>query len=183
MFCPKCGTENDKTAKFCVSCGYQLREITSSVQQIQTDCYAGFWRRFAAHFIDSVILGIAGGIIGGIVGAIIGGAMGASGADMETIQVLAGIVGYIIGIVLNWLYFTLFESSLKQATPGKLALGILVTDLNGRPISFGRANGRYWGKVISVMTLFIGFILAGFTQKKQALHDIMAETLVVKKLV
>ena len=80
-----------------------------------------------------------------------------------------------------WLYFTLLESSLKQATLGKLALGIIVTDLNIKRISFGIANGRYWGKIVSAIILLIGFIMAGLTKKKQALHDIMAGTLVVKK--
>ena len=62
-----------------------------------------------------------------------------------------------------------------------MALGIIVTDLNGNPISFGKANGRYWGKIISTLILLIGYIMAAFTEKKQALHDMMAGTLVIKK--
>ena len=88
---------------------------------------------------------------------------------------------YISSIISNWLYFTLFESSSLQATPGKMALGIIVTDLSGNRISFARANGRYWGKTLTGLTLGIGWIMAGFTRKKQALHDILAGTLVVKK--
>jgi uncharacterized RDD family membrane protein YckC len=71
--------------------------------------------------------------------------------------------------------------SMKGATIGKMALGIKVTDLNGERITFGRATGRYFGKILSGLTLCIGYIIAGFSQQKQALHDILAKTLVVNK--
>jgi uncharacterized RDD family membrane protein YckC len=71
------------------------------------------------------------------------------------------------------------ESSSRQATVGKIALGLRVTDLNGERITFLRATGRYFGKIISGMILYIGFIMAAFTEKRQALHDLMAECLVV----
>jgi len=73
------------------------------------------------------------------------------------------------------------ESSSRQATLGKMAVGIIVTDLEGNKISFGRATARHWAKVISGLTLFIGYIMTGFTAKKQALHDMIAECLVVVK--
>lgn len=143
--------------------------------------YAGFWKRVAASLIDGVLLTIAGSLIGGILGFLMGVVMAAGGSDMVSVQLATGVVGYIIGIIINWLYYTLFESSSKQATPGKLLLGIKVTDLSGQPIGFGRANGRYWGKIISGLTLCIGFIMAGFTEKKQCLHDMMAGCLVINK--
>jgi uncharacterized RDD family membrane protein YckC len=73
------------------------------------------------------------------------------------------------------------ESSYLQATLGKMAIGIVVTDLEGKRISFARATGRHFAKIISGFILFIGYIMAGFTQKKQALHDLIADCLVVKK--
>lgn len=170
MYCSKCGVQNSNDAKFCSGCGSQLGTN-----------YAGFWRRFVAMFLDRIILTIGGLIIGVILGVMIGLFGGAMGIDITTIQAIGWVVGCIIDLVLNWLYFTLFESSSKQATLGKMALGIVVTDLNGNRISFGRANGRYWGKIVSTIILFIGFIMVAFTQKKQGLHDIMARTLVVKK--
>lgn len=143
--------------------------------------YAGFWLRFVAFVIDSLVLAAGGFVVGAIVGFVTGAVLGAAGTDMPTIRSVCGAFGYIIGIILNWLYFTLFECSSRQATLGKMALGIIVTDMDGNRISFGRANGRYWGKIISALLLFIGYIMAGFTRKKQALHDMMAGCLVVKK--
>jgi uncharacterized RDD family membrane protein YckC len=84
--------------------------------------------------------------------------------------------------VLNWLYYALLESSAWQGTLGKKALGLEVTDLQGRRIGFGRASGRFFAKFISVLTLFIGFIMAGFTERKQALHDMIAGCLVIRKV-
>jgi len=82
--------------------------------------------------------------------------------------------------ILSWLYFALLESSEWQGTVGKKLLKIKVTDLYGGRLSFARATGRYFGKFISTVIFYIGFIMAAFTEKKQALHDIMANTLVVK---
>lgn len=143
--------------------------------------YAGFWKRFVATIIDGIILQIGGFIIGMVLGVFMGGTMVAGGAGEGDILAASTVLGFILGMVLNWLYYTLMECSSKQATLGKMALGIIVTDLDGQPISFGRANGRYWGKIISTLILCIGFIMAGFTEKKQALHDIMAGCLVVNK--
>lgn len=143
--------------------------------------YAGFWKRFAAHLIDGIILAVGGFVAGAMVGMVLGAGMGAAGVGSRTISIVCGAFGYLAGLVLNWLYFTISESSSKQATIGKLALGIRVTDLDGRPISFGRANGRYWSKLISGMTLLFGYLMAGFTQRKQALHDMMAGCVVINK--
>ena len=152
--------------------------------------YAGFWLRFVAYIIDDLIMGFVGFLIslpfiGGIIFSAIG--IGENTESTENIvKGIAGIIGSIIGLtvvvaMLGWLYFALMESSKTQATLGKMALGLKVTDLEGNQISFARATGRYFGKIISGMILYIGFILAGLTEKKQALHDIMASCLVVRK--
>lgn len=161
MFCPKCGTENENSSQFCSSCGAQLAEGSSATPQQEIIIYAGFWRRAAASLIDLIVVMIGAAIIG---------------------VFTDHLENFVIALVAVWLYYALLESSSKQATLGKLAIGIVVTDLNVGRISFGRASGRYWGKIISAIILLIGFIMAGFTQKKQGLHDIMAETLVVKKI-
>ncbi|MFH0989951.1 MAG: RDD family protein [bacterium] len=150
--------------------------------------YAGFWRRFVAYIIDSIIVGFAAFIIIlpaiGLLGVGIGvGITEDSEAGLGLI--IAAIASYVFGILViviaTWLYFALMESSNKQATLGKLALGIIVTDMNGGRISFGRATGRYFGKILSGMIFMIGYLMAAFTEKKQALHDIMASCLVVMK--
>jgi uncharacterized RDD family membrane protein YckC len=150
--------------------------------------YAGFWRRFVAYVIDQIIIGVAAFIlfIPGL--ALLGIGIGAGMMDESPRAIgfiLAAIAAYLTAIllivVMEWLYYALMESSRRQATLGKLALGIAVTDLSGNRISFGRATGRYFGKIISGLILYIGFIMAGFTEKKQALHDIMSNCLVVLK--
>lgn len=84
-------------------------------------------------------------------------------------------------LFVGWLYEAGMESSKYQATLGKMALGMQVTDLNGQRISFGRATGRHFAKILSSMILMIGYIMVGFTERKQGLHDMLAGTLVVKK--
>lgn len=134
--------------------------------------YAGFWRRFAAAIIDSIICGVAGAILGGILGGMLGIARAGTGS------IEAG--SFFAGTIINWLYHCLFESSKYQATPGKMALQIMVTDMQGNRVSFARATGRHFAKYLSMLTLYIGFIMAGFTDRKQALHDMVASCLVVR---
>ena len=88
------------------------------------------------------------------------------------------IITGTIGLLGSWIYEVAMESSAKQATVGKMALGLKVTDLEGRRISFARATGRHFAKLISGMIFLVGYIMAGFTQRKQALHDMIAGTLV-----
>jgi uncharacterized RDD family membrane protein YckC len=84
--------------------------------------------------------------------------------------------------MLNWIYYAALESSAWQATLGKKVLGLRVTDLAGNRISFARASGRFFGMILSGMILGIGFLMAGFTARKQALHDILAGCLVLRQL-
>lgn len=146
----------------------------ASYVQRHPPTHAGFWKRFAASFIDGIITMIGGYAIGFFYGLIL-----AAGGTNDP-AVLTG-AGNFLGLVLGWLYFAVMESSSAQATLGKMALGIKVTDLVGNKIGFGQATGRYFGKIISTIILFIGFIMVAFTEKKQGLHDIMAGCLVVNK--
>jgi len=164
-----------------------METLTNGQNEVR---YAGFWLRFVAYIIDDLILGCVGFLIsipfiGGIIFSAIG--IGENPDNTENlVKGIAGVLGSVIGLILaiailGWLYFALMESSKTQATLGKMALGLKVTDLEGNPISFARATGRYFGKIISGMILYIGYILAGLTEKKQALHDIIAACLVVRK--
>ncbi|HUW07578.1 MAG TPA: RDD family protein [Williamwhitmania sp.] len=155
-----------------------------------TPRYAGFWLRLAAFIIDSFILQLAGGIIAlPIILTMVGGIIAASQQPETTTKVI-GIISVVAGSILllvlifltiGWLYYAIMESSTPQGTLGKMAVGIKVTDMQGNRITFARATGRFFGKIISKMILYVGFIMAGFTEKKQALHDIMADCLVVRK--
>jgi uncharacterized RDD family membrane protein YckC len=160
--------------------------------------YAGFWMRVAAQLLDVIALSIPGGIMQYIIAALHGSSGGENLRDIEFISVCASIL-------LSWLYFSAMESSSLQATLGKLALGIRVTDMKGQRLSFVNATGRFFGKIISALILCIAFVtsprslrtwgvlycisvivgavgcaMAGFTQRKQALHDLMAGCLVVR---
>lgn len=141
--------------------------------------YAGFWNRFAALFIDVLVLLIPQALFGYLVGTAFVNRMGYT----DPIQNYIGYEIWSRGIALGiaWLYFALLESSKYQATIGKMALGLIVTDLSGNPISFGRASGRFFGKLLSSIIFGFGYIMAGFTSHRQALHDILAKCLVLKK--
>ena len=145
---------------------------------------AGFLRRWAALFIDYLILGVAYQILQTVLAvfAAIGSASLAAG------DVLGGAVFgvFFIGMgafyfLMAGLYFALMESSRNQATLGKMALGIKVTDLSGRRLAFGQALGRWAAAALSYLTLWIGFLMAAFTERKRALHDFIAGTQVVDR--
>lgn len=146
-------------------------------ESVRYVAYAGFWKRFGAYFIDGLILGIPWMIVFFV---LVGSMMGSRGHyEPNGGGTMLMFPAWILGMVGSWLYFALMESSEAGATLGKRALGLRVTDLNGNRIDFARASGRYFGKIVSGVILYIGFIMAGFTDKKQALHDMMAGTLVL----
>lgn len=136
--------------------------------------HPGFWLRFLAHFIDLFLICVAASIV--VILSFL--AMASLGVADEII--LGGILA-IVNIVVAWLYYALFESSSEQATPGKMVCGFVVTGMNGKRISFDKASGRYFGKVISMLIFPIGFVMCAFTQKKQCLHDVMAGCLMYMK--
>ena len=142
--------------------------------------YGGFWWRVLAYIVDTIILNIVISIISGILGLGIGASMAMVESGQENIFSAAMVMSMLISLVLTWLYFALMESSPLQATLGKLVVGVVVTDLNGNRISFGRATGRYFAKILSSIILLIGFIMVAFTERKQGLHDMVAGTLVWK---
>ena len=137
--------------------------------------YAEFWKRAVAWFIDYAMFSILGSIVWYVLKLPI----------PEHVTPIFGGTWVIftnpLGIIIGWLYFALMESSEKQATLGKMAVKIKVTDMSGNRISFGKATGRYFGKIISGLILGIGYFMAGFTPQKQALHDKMANCLVLNE--
>ena len=124
--------------------------------------YAGFWRRVGAAFADALLLGL------------LSVSFTAAGIDARDPW-----ISLAISTVVDWLYFAGFHASRWQATPGKRAFGIKVTDLRGERIGFLRATGRYFASCLSALLLCIGYLMAAWTARKQALHDKLADTVVV----
>ena len=196
MFCSRCGLRVEEGARFCQACGQEAGStgnlpptlaVTPLPKQLP---YAGFWIRFVAFLIDAVILSIPFFLVA--VGLIFRfgrfallarrGRFGPPDAAFMGPMILGFFFAFAIFIVVRWLYFAGMESSPRQATFGKAAMSLLVTDLKGQPLSFGHATGRFFAKIISGLIPFaIGYIMAGFTEKKQALHDMIAGTLVLRK--
>ena len=147
--------------------------------------YAGFWRRLVAYILDGIVLLLLfvafDQFVGGIYECVEPTADGI-GAELPAIMRCGTTgLGQALYVVVTLLYFAAMEASPRQATLGKMAMGIAVTDTAGGRITFGRAIGRNASKYVSLIILLIGFIMAAFTRRKQALHDIMANCLVVRR--
>jgi len=152
--------------------------------------YAGFWLRVVAAIIDGIIIGIPFGILFVIVFASSMPALLNSNGDPSAIFALLPqlfLIG-ILAIIGSWLYWAKMESSSWQATLGKKALGLFVTDMNGRPVSFGQASGRFWsGRGLQIVPYLGGLyfmidcVCAGLTERKQAIHDMISSCLVLRR--
>jgi uncharacterized RDD family membrane protein YckC len=162
----------------------------SPAPRFPRSAYAGFWLRVVAHLIDGLLAGIAFAIVllAGIAAVGIGYFKDLIRETNNPEDIFTpGLIAIIfllcaISIVMMWIYYAWMESSSHQGTLGKMALGLIVTDLEGRRINFARASGRYFAKIITgLIPLGIGYMMAGFTEKKQALHDMIASCLVLRK--
>jgi len=211
MYCSKCGGLMADGATFCPACGQPVTGTSAGYPQasvagagpvgaygegaygavgVRPVAYAGFWLRFIAIIIDGILIAIVStpfriaifAMMGMRGVGMFGPRMGEDPAAMLATFFPMLMISVAISGVINWLYFAFCESSSWQGTLGKKALGLQVTDLEGNRISFARASGRFFAKIISGMILMIGYIMAGFTERKQALHDIIAGCLVIKKM-
>ncbi|WP_010584408.1 RDD family protein [Schlesneria paludicola] len=134
--------------------------------------YAGFWARLVATIVDGIMIQCCMIVLATVILVV---------AGMTSIdQGLATLIVLLIGFICGWLYNALQESSEGRATLGKKLMGLKVVDLAGRKINFARASGRYFAKTFSAIILMIGFLIQPLNDKKQALHDMMAGTLVTK---
>jgi uncharacterized RDD family membrane protein YckC len=159
---------------------YRAPESAQSERINTTDiAYAGFIRRFAAYCIDGVIVVVLASAVALPLAGSQAVLPGGDPADVMRALVRTQAPASLAQLVIAMLYYTLQESSSAQATLGKRALGIKVTNLQGGRLSFAHALGRWVAATLSYLTLYVGFFLAGFTQRKQALHDLVAGTLVV----
>ena len=143
---------------------------------------AGFWIRFVAYLVDAFIVGLGMILFGGIVFGLMF-VLGGSKIDENEAAIWIAII--VIGLAYflgAWLYEALLTSGPHGATLGKQAVGVRIVQANGAPLSFGRATGRHFLKAVvtPMVPLAIGYLLAAFTSGKRALHDFMADTLVIK---
>jgi uncharacterized RDD family membrane protein YckC len=187
VHCPGCGREALDNAKFCHQCGTTLTGIpsmslsdTGSLKLPRSE-YGAIWRRVIACLIDFAI-----------VAAVIAPCLllffwcielltsSTKLIDIETGRFVAGMGAVVLTIITDWLYHAKMTSSPRQATYGKQFMRLKVTNINGERVSFGQATGRYFAKFLSTFAVFAGFIIAAFTKRKQALHDIVALTVVLK---
>ncbi len=157
--------------------------------------YGGFWIRVVAYFIDTIILLVLLGVlyfaltaVGLIdmtaITALVDQSAMQPGAEPDPALVMemtrqVGIF-YLFVFLLAWLYDALLTASPMQATPGKMVFGLRVATADGEPIGFGRATGRFFGKIVSGMIFNVGYLMVAFTSRKQGLHDMIANTVVMR---
>lgn len=153
-----------------------IRRATENVNSNRSTIgnYAGFWNRFGALALDLALVEIA--LFFALLTSLLVGNW-----DRDAWNQAVAEYGDSILYVMLLLYYTIMEGSTKRATIGKLVYGIAVMDENGERLVWWRAALRNLFKILSVMTLFVGFLLVGLTQKKQALHDLITRSFVVKE--
>lgn len=195
MFCSQCGRGLDASTQACPACGRDtgIRPAAPPARSPLTPAarttYAGFWLRFVAWVLDEAMLvGIAFFVLGRLTSfarlSVLGGFDPLDDADnwFELLGFGATAFFFLFFVLISWLYHAAMESSPWQGTIGKRALGIVVTDMKGAKIDFWRASGRFFSRLVTDMIpLGIGYFIAGFTQRKQAVHDLLASTLVLYK--
>jgi uncharacterized RDD family membrane protein YckC len=149
-------------------------------QQFNKIRYAGFLIRLVAYIVDSIVMCFI--FIGIMTIFGVSWTQDIYFNSPDDYNMSASLMPNLILIAIGWLYFALMESGPNQATLGKMAIGIKVTDINGNRISFPKATGRFFSKIVSTLILFIGYLMVIWDPKKQALHDKLAGTLVIHKM-
>lgn len=174
--CPKCGRMIDRTYTKCPYCHYDFEKLdvfyekNANRKYIESSNYAGFIKRLVANLLDSIIFAI---ILAPIATAIY-----MSKIDINKYKYAIGMIGYF----MNILYFSIMERTNMRGTFGKYIVGIQVVDTNENPITFAHAVVRNMAKILNALTLGIGFLMCGFTKKKQTLSDKAAGIYVINRL-
>jgi uncharacterized RDD family membrane protein YckC len=179
-YCASCGGFHADDAVYCPFCGAAVGDGPHA------PVYAGFWRRAGSFVLDTLVIQIPAGLLTDLFG-------GSGASSTTTTSPLTGVrsthfhieplrfaVTSVFGFLVAWLYYALLQSSSWQATVGQRAVGVRVTDLDGNRISFARASGREFASILSGLIFGIGYLMIIWTERKQALHDMLANTLVVR---
>lgn len=193
IFCSRCGQSMQADAIFCQKCGTPVRPapppgaipeaipVVPAFASVQR--YGGFWIRVLVYIVDRIVMGIIFTPVLIFFGLRLATQLhGIAPNDPDQLGPIFHFVGNVgpIALIVQWLYEALLTSSAWQGTVGKHILDLKVTDEQGNRISFERATGRYFAKIISSLTLGIGYLMVAFTERKQGLHDLIAHTLVMK---
>ncbi|MGH9746858.1 MAG: RDD family protein [Candidatus Acidiferrales bacterium] len=208
MYCSKCGTQLIEGTAFCSGCGQPVSGPLAPPAAYSAppagvppygsaptavpfaSPYAGFWLRLVAFIIDALVAGVIVGILFMVglifigVGSLTEMIRGMEHSDEAPPVAFILLILFVLSasLLARWIYYAYMESSPNQGTLGKMALGLIVTDLQGRRVTFGRATGRYFARLITgLIPCGVGYMMAGFTERKQALHDMIAGCLVLRK--
>jgi len=183
MRCPGCSHHNPADNRFCERCGVPLDspQLEAGAQIAGEARYGGFFQRLGAWAIDSAIIQTLGAIASLPVFMVMGLQIGGEGAAGMSALMVAQLAGFALARVVGWLYDAGMISSSRQATLGKLALKLYVTDLDGRPVSFVDATKRHFASYLSSIVLLAGYLIQPVMKRKQTLHDLLADTLVVQR--
>jgi uncharacterized RDD family membrane protein YckC len=194
--CASCGSPALPDGEFCLFCGDVLTEsgrhlavrlqgsttIVPTTERKTTEGreYAGFWRRVWAGTIDvslEILVALLVSFVIDIGFSLMGRVLG---IEHESAAYVTGFTFIVLLAVGGWLYAALSESSRYRATIGKRIMRLQVVNADGGKLNFGQASARHVMKFISLFTLGIGFLMAGWTKRRQALHDIPTDCLVIR---
>ena len=178
-YCERCDDWWGDTQHICPGSG-DLSQFIADFKPLSHPIYVGFWKRCGAMLIDGALLSLAGLLLGPHLWYLSCTLMLFLGVERPANYAVGSDVSVVVVLLLIWLYFSVLESSPRQATLGKMAMRLIVTDVAGEQVSFVGATKRHWAKLLSAIPLGIGFVLAEVSPKKQALHDLIAGTVVVR---
>jgi uncharacterized RDD family membrane protein YckC len=193
--CSNCGNPLLPDGKFCLFCGDVLADTqckpalvaqpsrpakAEDSEVVRAPEYAGFWVRVWASTIDITLEALAALMLTVIVGFAIKIYVSRTGLSPITGSYLTGIAFIFLLAVGSWLYAAFAESSKWRATLGKHIIGLQVVTSSGGKLSFGQASVRHFMKFLSLFTAGVGFMMAGWTKRSQALHDIPSDSVVIK---
>jgi len=180
VHCHQCGLASTSDAGFCQRCGAKLPAFAPApVFDLSQPRYAGFWIRFVAALIDMIVLFSVLHLCTMLVASYLTISGLHNGLSTAKILAMQRSMRAVFSFFLGGLYRVGMESSEYQGTLGKLAMRIKVTDLAYQRLSLADATKRYLARFVSILTLGIGFVMAGFDNQKRALHDKLAETFVL----
>ena len=175
--CPRCSPSNEHGSTYCYQCGLPLDNsaaTTVSLSHLRIISHAGvpagFWIRLSAWLIDFLILLVVGGVVAAVI------ALGSDGNFPEDLLDQSDSTAILLGV----LYVTV-GVAVWSTTGGKRVLGLYVLRPDGSKVGVGRAFARYFAHTLSFLVLSIGFILIGVRRDKRGLHDLICDTVVVKR--